>query len=212
VGIAGKVPYRIETDRLVIRPYDPRDAPLLKDAVERSRDHLWDWMPWTPPEPEPLEDVVERLRSFRAQFDADENWIMGIWNRDESRLLGGTGLHPRGGEGSLEIGYWVAVDAIGQGIATEVTAVLARVGFEVVGLDRVDLQIEPSNVRSVNVARKLGFTHEGTLRRRLPRREGEQRGDSMVFTLLREELPGAPCMAYAYTAYDTLGAPIQSPA
>jgi hypothetical protein len=27
----------------------------------------------------------------------------------------------------------------------------------------------------------------------------------MVFTLLREELPGSPCMAYAYTAYDALG-------
>ena len=199
------VPYRIETERLVIRPYDPRDAPILKETVERSREHLWDWMPWTPAEPEPLENVVQRLRTFRAQFDADENWIMGIWSKNGSRFLGGTGLHPRGGEGSLEIGYWVAVDAIGQGIATEVTAVLARVCVELLGLDRVDLQIEPTNERSANVARKLGFTHEATLRRRLPRREGEPRADSMVFTLLREELPGSPCMAYAYTAYDALG-------
>ena len=189
----------------MIRPYDPRDAPLLKDAVDRSRDHLWPWMDWTPSEPEPLEVVVQRLRSFRAQFDADENWIMGIWPRDESRLHGGTGLHPRGGDGSLEIGYWVAVDAIGQGIATEATAVLARVSVELLGRDRVDLQIRPSNERSANVARKLGFTHEGTLRRRLPRRAGEPRDDSMIFTLLREELPGSPCMAYAYTAYDVLG-------
>lgn len=205
MGIAGTVPYRIETERLVVRPYDPRDAPLLKDAVERSREHLWDWMPWTPAEPEPLAVVAQRLRSFRAQFDADENWIMGIWDADESRLLGGTGFHPRGGEGSLEIGYWVAADAIGQGIATEVTAVLTRVGFEALGLDRVDLQIEPANERSANIARKLGFTYEGTLRRRLPRREGEPRADSMVFTVLREELAGSPCMAYAYTAYDVLG-------
>jgi RimJ/RimL family protein N-acetyltransferase len=192
----------------VIRPYDPRDAPLLKAAVERSRDHLWPWMPWTPAEPEPLDDVVQRLRSFRAEFDADENWIMGVFSPDESRILGGTGLHPRGGDGSLEIGYWVAVDAIGQGYATEVTAVLTRVGFEIVGLERVDLQIESTNERSVNVARKLGFTHEGTLRRRLPRREGEPRGDSMVFTMLSEELPGSPCAAYAYRAYDVLGAQV----
>ena len=199
------VPYRIETERLVIRPYDPRDAPLLKDAIERSREHLWDWMSWTPEEPEPLEDVVQRLRSFRAQFDADENWIMGVWAPDESRLLAGTGLHPRGGEGSLEIGYWVAVDAIGQGIATELTAVLTRVCIELLDLDRIDLQIEPANERSAKVPRKLGFTYEGTLRRRLPRREGQPRADSMVFTLLREELPGSPCMSYAYTAYDALG-------
>jgi hypothetical protein len=43
------------------------------------------------------------------------------------------------------------------------------------------------------------------LRRRLARREGEPRADSMVFTLLREELPDSPCMSYAYTAYDALG-------
>ncbi|MFL5953590.1 MAG: GNAT family N-acetyltransferase [Gaiellaceae bacterium] len=198
-------PYRIETERLVIRCYDPRDAAQLKDAVDRSREHLWPWMPWTPAEPEPLDDVVERLRSFRAQFDADENWIMGIWSRDESRLLGGTGLHPRGGEGSLEIGYWVAVDAIGQGIATEVTAVLTRVGFELIGLDRVDVQVEPPNERSAKVARKLAFTYEGTLRRRLPRREGEPRADSMVFTMLREELGASPCMSFDYVAYDAIG-------
>lgn len=198
-------PYRIETERLVIRCYDPRDAPLLKDAVERSREHLWPWMDWTPAEPEPLNDVVQRLRSFRAQFDADENWIMGVFDRDESRILGGTGLHPRGGDNSLEIGYWVAVDAIGQGIATEVTAVLTRVVFELIGLERVDLQIKPSNERSANVARKLGFTHEATLRRRLPRRDGGPRADSMVFTLLREELEGSPCMAFDYVAYDAAG-------
>jgi RimJ/RimL family protein N-acetyltransferase len=199
------MPYRIETERLVIRPYDPRDAPLLKDAVERSREHLWPWMPWTPAKPEPIDDVVQRLRTFRAQFDADENWIMGIFARDESRIVGGTGLHPRGGDGSLEIGYWVAFDAIGQGIATEVTAVLTRAGIEIIGLDRVDLQIDPANERSVNVARKLGFTHEGTLRRRVPRRDGEPRADSMMFTLLREELAGSPCLAYDYRAYDALG-------
>jgi RimJ/RimL family protein N-acetyltransferase len=198
-------PYRIETERLVIRCYEPRDAPMLKDAVDRSLEHLWPWMPWTPAAPEPLEDVVRRLRSFRAQFDADENWIMGIFDRDESRVLGGTGFHPRGGEGSLEIGYWVAADSVGQGIATETAAVLTRVGFEVIGLDRVDLQIEPTNDRSANVARKLGFTHEGTLRRRLPRREGEPRADSMVFTMLREEAAGSPCMAYGYAAYDVMG-------
>jgi RimJ/RimL family protein N-acetyltransferase len=204
------VPYRIETERLVIRPYDPRDAPLLKDAVDRSIDHLMPWMSWTPEKPEPLEDVVQRLRSFRAQFDADENWIMGIWAPDESRLLGGTGLHPRGGDGSLEIGYWVAADAIGQGIATEATAVLTRISFELIGLDRVDLQIAPTNDRSANVARKLGFTHEATLRRRLPRREGELRADSMVFTMLREELAGSPCLAYEYVAYDPVGERLSS--
>ena len=193
-------PYRIETERLVLRCYDPlRDAPLLKDAVDRSRDHLWPWMPWTPAEPEPVEDVVMRLREFRAQFDRDENWIYGIFTPDESVLVGGTGLHPRGGDGSLEIGYWIAVGMTRLGYATEATAVLTRVGFEQVGLDRVDLQIDPQNVASQGIPRKLGFVHEATLRGRAQRREGEPRGDAMVWTMLREEYEQASWRdAYPY--------------
>ncbi|MGH3003438.1 MAG: GNAT family N-acetyltransferase [Gaiellaceae bacterium] len=206
MGIAGAVPYRVETARLVVRCYEPKDAPLLKDAVERSRDHLWPWMPWTPAEPEPLDYVVLRLREFRAQFDRDENWIYGVFTPDEARVVGGSGFHARGGEGSLEIGYWIAVDAARRGYTTEVAAVLTRVGFEQVGLDRVDIQIDPANQASQGIPRKLGFVHEGTLRRRLPRREGEPRADSMVFTMLREEYDQASWRdAYPYAAFDAVG-------
>ena len=201
------VPYRIETARLVVRCYDPRDAPLLNDAVDRSRDHLWPWMSWTPVEPQPVEQVVQRLREFRAQFDRDENWIYGVFAPGESRIVGGTGLHPRGGGGSLEIGYWAAADAVRQGYTTEVAAVLTRVGFELLGLDRVDIQIDPENEASQGIPRKLGFVHEGTLRRRLVGRAGEPRADAMVWTMLREEYDDVPWRdAYPYTAFDAAGA------
>jgi RimJ/RimL family protein N-acetyltransferase len=206
VGVEGRVPYRIETERLVIRCYDPRDAALLADAVNSSLDHLSPWMPWAQPANVPGQ--VHLLRSFRAQFDRDENWVYGVFSRDESRLIGGSGLHPRGGEGSLEIGYWVRADSTRQGITTEVAAVLTRVGFDVAELDRVDIQIDPKNTASQGIPRKLGFVHEATLRRRLEVREDEAvRRDSMMFTMLREEYEQAPWRAaYSYAAYDAAGA------
>jgi RimJ/RimL family protein N-acetyltransferase len=199
-------PYRIESERLVIRCYEPHDAPLLKDAVDSSLDHLLPWMPWAKYEPQTLAEKVDLLRDFRGQFDRDENWIYGVFSRDESRQVGGSGLHPRGGPDSLEIGYFIRADSIGRGFATELTAVLTRVGIEICGLARVDLQIEPDNERSLAIPRKLGFTHEGRLRRRLePRDEGLPRADSMLFTMLDEELAGSPCLAYDYVAYDVVG-------
>jgi RimJ/RimL family protein N-acetyltransferase len=198
-------PYRIETARLVIRCYDPEDAPLLKAAVDSSIEHLLPWMPWARFEPQSVEEKVQLLRSFRGQFDLDQNYIYGIFSADETEQLGGSGLHPRANEGSLEIGYWVAVGAIGQGIATEVTAVLTRAGFELAGLDRVDIQVEPENDRSLAIPRKLGFTQEGILRRRLEASETEPRRDSAVFTMLREELESSRCMHYDYAAFDVNG-------
>jgi RimJ/RimL family protein N-acetyltransferase len=154
-------PRRIATERFLLRRYEPADAPLLKDAVDSSIDHLRPFMPWTPAEPQPLADSVELLRSFGAQFDSGEQFVFGIFARGERELLGGTGLHPRIGPGALEIGYWVRSSAVRRGIATEVTSTLARVAFDVCGAERVELRIDPANVASLGVPRKLGFARAG---------------------------------------------------
>jgi len=198
-------PYRIESERLVIRCWEPDDAPAVKDAIDSSLDHLRPWMPWARDEPQSLDEKVDLLRYFRGEFDLEKNFVYGVFDRDESRVVGGSGLHPRGGDGSLEIGYWIRADSVGQGLATELTAVLTRVGFELVGLERVDIQVDPANEVSQKVPRKLGFTLEGRLRRRLPpKSEGEPRRDALLFTMVRDELAGSACLAYDYAAFDAL--------
>jgi RimJ/RimL family protein N-acetyltransferase len=202
-------PYRIETERLVLRCWDPADAPLLKDAVESSLDHLRPWMPWAPEEPEELDAVVERLRDFRAAFDRDENWIMGVFPYGEERVLGGTGLHRRVGEGGLEIGYWLRVDAVGNGYATELVAALTRIGIDVCGADRIEIHIDPANDASLRVPRKLGFLEEATLRRRLPanHRVGDFR-DEVQFSLLASELADSQSADALVRCCDAAGRPI----
>jgi RimJ/RimL family protein N-acetyltransferase len=200
------VAYRIETSRLVLRCWEPDDAPLMKEAVDSSLEHLRPWMPWARFEPQSLDEKLELARTFRAQFDLGEEFVYGVFDPDESRALGGSGLHPRGGEGSLEIGYWIRSDSIGHGLATEVAAVLTRVGFEHFGLARVDLSVDPENERSRRIPRKLGFVEEGTLRRRLPPKTDDgPRRDQLMFSMLTEELAASPCMAFEYIAYDALG-------
>jgi RimJ/RimL family protein N-acetyltransferase len=190
----------------VIRCYEPSDAPLLKAAIDSSLEHLRPWMPWIRFEPQTVAEKVELLRGFRGQFDLGTNFVYGVFNREETRQIGGSGFHDRGGAGSLEIGYWVAAGATGRGIATEVTAVQTRAGFELCGLERVDIQVEPSNERSLAIPRKLGFTQEGVLRRRLEASDGSgARRDSVLFTMVREELAGSPCLQFDYVAYDVVG-------
>jgi RimJ/RimL family protein N-acetyltransferase len=190
-----------------MRCYDPsRDAPLLKEAVDSSIEHLLPWMPWAKNEPQTLDEKVALLRQFRSSFDADDNYGYGVFSRDEARQIGGAGLHKRGGPDSLEIGYFVRADAIGHGYATELAAVLTRVGFEICGVARMDVQVAPHNERSLKIPRKLGYILDGTLRRRLePVLEGEPWRDSMLFSMLSEELAGSPCLAYDYVAYDVAG-------
>jgi RimJ/RimL family protein N-acetyltransferase len=199
-------PYRIETERLVVRCWEPVDAPLLKDAVDSSLDHLRRWMPWARDEPQSLDEKVELLRRFRGQFDVGENFIYGIFARDESEALGGTGLHPRSGEDAFEIGYWMRASATRRGFVTESTAALTRVAFELCGVDRVEIRVEPENQVSLRVPRRLGFVEEATLRRRLPPAEPDgPRRDAVVFTMVAEQLAGSPCADARIDAYDAAG-------
>jgi RimJ/RimL family protein N-acetyltransferase len=212
VGIAGgqPPPYRIETERLVIRCWNPVDAPLVKEAVDASVEHLRPWMPWAAHEPQTLDEKVELLRSFRGRFDLGEDFVYALLAPDESQVLGGAGLHTRVGEGAFEIGYWIHVDAIGRGLATETAAALTRVAFALCGVDRVEIRVDPANERSAAIPRKLGFVEEGTLRRRQPPMAGEGlRRDVTVFTMLADEFPASPCAGAAIAAvHDAAGRPI----
>lgn len=196
--------YRIVTPRLVLRCWNPADAPLLADAVTASVHHLRPWMPWAHAEPEELEAKVQRLRVFRAAFDADRDFIYGIFSPDEREVVGGTGMHPRVGEGALEMGYWISARHIGQGYATEAAAALTRVGFEVHELERMEIRCDPQNERSAAVPRKLGYTLDATLRARVRGVDGALR-DTLVWSLLRGEYPASPAAAAPLEAFDAAG-------
>jgi RimJ/RimL family protein N-acetyltransferase len=194
-----KVAYRVVTPRLVLRCWEPRDAALLKTAVDESLQHLQD-MPWSVHEPQTLDQKIELLRGFRAQFDCDEDYVYGIFDLTEQRVLGGTGLHARHEEGAREIGYWIHTDHTDKGLATEAAAAMTRVGFELLGLDRVEIHCAPANARSARVAKKLGYAHEATLKRRLPLK-GNKR-DTMVWSLFADGYPQSPAKSQPIEAFD----------
>jgi RimJ/RimL family protein N-acetyltransferase len=189
-----------------VRCWEPADAPLLKEAVDSSLEHLRPWMPWAREEPQTLLQKVQLLRVFRGQFDRGENFVYGLFSADESEVVGGSGLHPRAGDDiSLEIGYWIRASAIGQGYATEATAALARVGLELCGADRIDIRVDPANERSAAVPRRLGFVEEARLRRRLISAPGEEPRDAILFALFRDGLAGSPVASAQLEAFDAAG-------
>ncbi len=59
-------PYAIHTERLRIRCPEPRDAPLLREAVDVSLDALRQWLPWGREEPRPVLDAAWALEQFPA--------------------------------------------------------------------------------------------------------------------------------------------------
>jgi RimJ/RimL family protein N-acetyltransferase len=187
--------HRITTDRLVLRCWDPADAPLLKEAIDASLDHLRPWMDWALAEPTTVEQKADLLRTFADQFARGEDAIYGIFETAEDRVVGGTGFHPRLREDAREIGYWIRADATGQGLASEATAALTRVGFEVESLRRIEIHCDAANLRSAAIPRKLGYTLAD---------ERDGRGH-LVFRMERPQYAGSPSTSAAVRAFDGSG-------
>jgi RimJ/RimL family protein N-acetyltransferase len=196
--------YRIITTRMVIRCPDPMDASLLDLAVRQNLDHLLPWMLWAKREPVSFQERIEFLRKVRGNFDLGIDFGYLIFNRSETILLGGTGLHTRLGQGVREIGYWIHKDYINQGYATEVSAALTKVAFEIDQVRRVEIHCDPKNIRSASVPKKLGFFHEATLHNRVEDTHGNLR-DSMIWSLFEENYPTSVAVETEIKAFDVVG-------
>jgi RimJ/RimL family protein N-acetyltransferase len=84
-----------------------------------------------------------------------------------------------------EIGYVVAPSARGRGVAGRAVELLTRWSLETLGLQRVELRIDPANEYSARIARRAGYHREGTLRNTYFK-EG-QRGDIDIWSRLADE-------------------------
>lgn len=62
------------------------------------------------------------------------------------------------------IGYWIAPDAQGNGLATRAVMLLSRWALQSAGMIRVEALLNPHNVASRRVVEKSGFRPEGHLR------------------------------------------------
>lgn len=148
--------FRLETERLVLRPFVPEDLdalePILADPVMMqyypapfSRERSSEWIDWN--------------RGHYAERG------FGLWAmdaKDTGELLGDCGLIPQVVDGNpeVEVGWHVRRSHWRRGLATEAGAACCRHAFEELGLARLISLIRPENVPSRGVAEKLGMSIE----------------------------------------------------
>ena len=162
------VPERIVTARLIVRCPQPGDGAVLNTAVCDSLDALRPYVPWAGTVPT-LAESEAVCRKAQARFRLREDLMMLIFERvgtdAEGELLGSTGLHRMDWKARrFEIGYWRRTGREGRGIATEAVHTMARLAFDELRAQRVELRIDNLNRSSWRVAERCGFTLEGVMR------------------------------------------------
>lgn len=158
-------PYSFDTERLTIRGPLPGDGIHIREAVLESQEALKPWMPWAM-DIMSAQDYEARVREGQLKFLAREDlWMMLILKATDT-IIGGSGLHridwnvPK-----FEIGYWVRTSYAAQGYITEAVNGITAFAFDTLGAKRVEIRCDVKNTRSMAVARRAGYTLEGTLQK-----------------------------------------------
>ena len=173
---------------LTLRPWSRSDAPALAAALHASEAHLRAWTPWVVDGRVPGLSLEQRLEKHAADFAAGTEWVYGIFGPN-GEVLGGCGLYRRVGPRALEIGYWLAVNATGRGIATQASAVLMDIAFTDRDIEWVEMRIDPRNVASARVPQRLGFTLAETML--------ERGTELQVWRMSRGERDAAGAVSYS---------------
>jgi [ribosomal protein S5]-alanine N-acetyltransferase len=155
---------RLDQPPTAIRPTEVSDAAVQARLRIANRDHTAPW--------DPIRDASFYTEpGQRLELDLDRRaWSSGtayafaVLDLDDGdRLIGRVALSnvARGPWMNANLGYWIAADAGGRGHATRAVRLALRFAFEHAGLHRIQPAIIPRNVRSVRVARRVGFRLEG---------------------------------------------------
>jgi len=168
----------LTTGRLQLRMLADDDAPaLLALYGDAQVMRHWSHGPWT--------DIAQAHAAIREA-------------RDD--LLGGRALHlaiaPCSGEGLIgscalfdvaaqhrraTLGYLLAPAYWGQGLAREALRALLAYGIEVLGLQRIEAEVDPRNGASQALLLRLGFRREGLMHARW--RVGDEARDVELWAL-----------------------------
>jgi len=160
--VSAAPPERVQLDDgVVVRWLTVADAEAIARAVGESLEHLKPWMPWAD---ERSADVVfqrSRLREQIRQRSRREEWQYGMF-ADRSSLVGSIGLMTRRGPGTIEIGYWLHVDAVNRGLATNAARALTAAALALDGVDSTIIVCDEANRRSAAIPQRLGYTLDRT--------------------------------------------------
>ena len=161
-------PMRVETERLVVRMYEPGDAQQLFEAVDGDRANLMPWMVWAQTDHRSAADSAYFIEMTRRAWEkpGGTDFVMGIFGKQSDRLIGGTGLHRiRPGLREAEVGYWVHSASRGTGVCTESTGGLISAALRPQadggwGFRRIVVFNAVRNLASRRVCEKLGLRLE----------------------------------------------------
>jgi len=171
--------------RVYLRRPIPRDAERFLSAVHASRRLHGAWVT----APATRAGFRDYLARFGKPLRGAQHLGFVAATVEDDALVGMLNLSEivRGAFESAYLGYYAFAPHAGRGYMTEALALLLDAAYDDVGLHRVEVNVQPSNVRSVALVERIGFAREGYSRRYV-KISGRWR-DHVRFAMVAEDWP-----------------------
>jgi RimJ/RimL family protein N-acetyltransferase len=145
---------------IALREKSEADIAALVAAVQDPLIPRYTRVPSPYGEREAREFLVEQRRRREEGIELS----LLVVDAENDDLLGSVGARVDRENERAEIGYWVAREARGRGVASGAVVLLGRWLFEALDVARLQIHTEIDNVASQRVAERAGFRREGVLR------------------------------------------------
>nr|WP_154958820.1 GNAT family N-acetyltransferase [Paenibacillus xylanexedens] len=147
-------------------------------------EELRPWLPFAENIPT-LEESEASVRKARLQFLERSDLMLHLRDKATDEFVGSSGLHRMDWNArSFEIGYWVRTSRSGEGLVTEAVRGIEQFAIVHLQANRLEIRCDARNVRSASVAKRLGYTQEGILRR-IKRDRTDAWVDMIIFSKVR---------------------------
>jgi len=150
---------RLETDRLLLRPYVETDWPTF--SALHQQPGLARYLPWEDRDEDTAREAFTKNLARTGIDDDHDALCLAAFGPDTHEFVGEFVLFMSSRDNRTgETGYIIEPTASGNGYATEGCRGMLRVGFEQVGLHRVIGRIDARNLASARVLEKSGMRRE----------------------------------------------------
>ncbi len=152
---------RIETERLIIRPYEPSDDRDLHELV--SQPEVMEFIPEDPMTLQEARRIIAWLQECYPKNMPDKivKWTLAMVFKETNKVIGSCGLGPLDfSPDETELFYALRKEYWGRGIATEAARAVLEYAFETIKIKRLVAVTMPANVGSVKVIDKLGLHYQ----------------------------------------------------
>jgi RimJ/RimL family protein N-acetyltransferase len=161
----------LRTERLTMRPVSAAD---LDDLVAIHEDPMVRKVFGETTR----EEVVEWIARSEREWAERGHGRVAIFDRESGAFLGRCGLRHWPEFDEVEVGWVLAPEARGRGVATEAARACLEWGFRDLEVPHVTAMIGPDNTPSIAVAERLGMT---------PLREDTLHGEPIIVFALRRD-------------------------